>query len=292
MRTPRWKSSWVVVAASVMSLSACAAPGTRGAPQLDTLSGPRTSSGNGGAHTHGGVSASYGGFAALAGPVPSSSVIVPDCVPHSGPPYEIGSVGSFNGDPVTLYPGVTTSAVTGTFCARATLVAPPPDGSHPNAHVCTQLIAPTTGIKFNDVTTSINYIPGVTSVIARVKVVPTAFSAYVCDDGVPGQIRVDTVIQATAVPSLFGTSCAVGPLQASVTGSFTGPLTDAVATLTSAPFFVAAVQPTPLTTNPQDPYCPAGLATATNDILGLPRTSQSGLTIRTTTGLYLPPPGS
>jgi len=85
------------------------------------------------------------------------------------------------------------------------------------------------------------------------------------------------------VPQVFGTACQVGPIQAAVTGSFSGPLSVATATLTSGPFPIAAVEPGPL--------CPPGLAQNTNAILGLPlQSSAAGLTISTTAALYLPPP--
>jgi len=223
-----------------------------------------------------------GGFGALAGaPVPSSSVIVPDCVPRSGPPYQIGAVGSFGGGAVTVIPGVSVSGISGRFCAVATLVPAP--ASHPTATVCAELVAPKDGLQFDPVETRINLIPTVTTVIGNVAVSPEAFSAFLCDDGEPGQLKLDTTIKASAVPRVFGTECLVGPLQASVTGTFTGPLTGVTATLVSGTFPVSAVQPAPL--------CPAGLAQNTNEILGLPLAqSVGGLSITTNAALYLPPP--
>jgi hypothetical protein len=256
--------------AVLAGLTACASPpGAAPAPGRtdDTLTAP----------------AALGGFGALrANAVPSGDVLKPDCVPHSGPPYQIGAVGSFGGGSVTLVDGVSVSGIAGRFCAVATVVPAPPD-THPTAKVCAQLTAPEDGISFDPVQARLSLIPGVTSVISAVTIAPRAFSAFVCDDGTPGQLRVDTVIQAAAVPQVFGTACQVGPVQASVTGSFSGPLSAATATLSSGPFPVAAVEPGPL--------CPAGLAQNTNAILGLPlQSSAAGLTISTTAALYLPPP--
>ncbi len=260
----------VGLAVLAVALTACAAPGaspTTRTSHDDTLSAP----------------AALGGFGALRGTaVPSGDVIKPDCVPRSGAPYQIGAVGSFAGGSVTIVDGVSVSGISGRFCAVATVVAAPPD-THPDAKVCAQLTAPEDGITFDPVDAVLSLIPGVTSVISQVSVAPRAFSAFVCDDGTPGQLRVDTVIQAAAVPQVFGTACQVGPIQAAVTGSFTGPLSAARATLTSGPFPVSAVEPGPL--------CPAGLAQNTNTILGLPlQSSAAGLTISTTAALYLPPP--
>ncbi len=223
--------------------------------------------------------AALGGFAALqaAGQVPSAGVIVPECVPRSGAPYQIGAVGSFSGGSVKVIDGVSVSGISGRFCAVATLVAAPP--THPTAKVCAQLVAPKSGLQFDPVQTDINLIPTVTSVIAQVQVVPETFTAYVCDDGVPGVLALSTTIQASAAPQVFGTRCEVGPLQAAVTGTFTGPLTNATATLTSGAFPVQAVQAGPL--------CPEGLARNTNAILGLPLSkSVAGLSITTTAALY------
>ena len=226
--------------------------------------------------------AAYGRFASLsAAPTPPADTLPADCRPRSGAPYQIGAVGTFSGGSVQITEGVSVSGISGRFCAVATLEAPPPD--HPDAKVCTHLVAPRDGLGFDPVDTTLDIIPGVQSRIGQVTVDPQAFSAFFCDDDTPGQLQLDTVIRASAVPELFGTRCDVGPIAASVTGALSGPLTAATATLTSGAFPVAAVRADP-------PACPAGLATSANAILGLPRTaSAAGLRITTTAQLYLAP---
>lgn len=222
-----------------------------------------------------------GGFAALPSDEPVGDLIKDDCRPRSGPPYQIGAVGTFGGGSVRITEAVSVSGISGRFCAVATVEPPPPDGSHPLAKVCTHLVAPQDGLEFDDVRTEITIIPGVTSVIGKVDIEPVAFDAFVCDDGEPGQLKLDTTIRASAAPELFGTRCLVGPIEAVVTGSFTGPLTNARATLSSDRFPVHAVQAEP-------PACPQGLAQNTNIILGLPlQASAAPLTINTAARLYL-----
>jgi hypothetical protein len=263
---PRWAAA---LGALVLAASGCAAQPSAGpAPSGDALvQGPSPTG--------------LGGFGALSA-TPVGDVIVPQCRPRSGAPYQIGAVGTFGGGSVKITDTVSVSGISGSFCAVATVVAAPQD-THPNAKVCAKLVAPKDGLRFDRVGTEISIIPGVTSRIGQVDVTPEAFSAFICDDGVPGELRLDTVIRASAVPELFGTRCEVGPLAATVTGAFTGPLSGASATLTSEPFRVAAVQPAP-------PVCPQALADSTNEILGLPLdASAAGLTITTVAQLYLAP---
>lgn len=263
----------VVPAAAVLILSAaCAAQPQAGPARVDDAlveQAPKTGP------------AGLGGFAALPGEaVKSTDVIVDKCKPKPGPPYQIGAVGSFGGGSVTIIDGVKVSGISGHFCAVATVVAAPKD-THPNATVCANLVAPPEGLQFDDVETELNLIPGVTSIIGKVSITPEALSAYICDDGTPGELKLNTVIQAAAVPELFGTECHVGPLQAEVTATFTGPLSSVKATLSSKPFKVTAVQ--------ASAKCPEGLARNTNEILGLPlEQSVEGLSIGTAAALYLP----
>ena len=219
-------------------------------------------------------------------PVPLAGAVVPACQLTPGLPFALGVAGTFSGPGLTIKDGVTISKISGRLCGTATVEAPPPD--HPTATVCTHLKAPAAGQDFDDLSTSISIIPGVTSDIAKVGVRPVDLDAYFCDDGTagpPGQLQVNTVVRASAVPELFGTGCLVGPLEAPASGTLSGPLGAASVTLKSDRFAVNAVQP--------GAACPDGLADNTNAILGLPlpRTTD-GLTIDTKAGLYLPRPAS
>lgn len=213
-------------------------------------------------------------------PAGSQSSIVPACVPPPGPPFRLGVVGAFTGPGLRVTNGVTISKISGTLCGTATVIAAPQD-THPGATVCTELRAPGVGQQFQSLETTLDIIPGVTSEVAKVSVAPQDLVADVCDDGVDGQININTVVRASAVPELFGTGCLVGPLEAPSTGALSGPLRQATVRLSSAPFAINAVQPS-------TPACPSGLATNTNQILGLPLThTTDGLTIDATAGLYL-----
>ena len=229
--------------------------------------------------------AALGGFAALprTAVVPSEEVLIDACVPRSGPPYQLGVIGSFSGGGLTIVDGVTVSDIRGRFCGVATVVPPPPE--RPEAKVCAQLTVPVTadaaGVRFDDLSTTLQLIPGVSTVIGNVAVRPEEFSAFVCDDQEPGPISLSTTILASAAPQLFGTSCDVGPLVAEVTGSLSGPLRELRGRLTSDPFRVQAVQ--------ASPTCPRGLADNTNAILGLPiEESVTGLTLDVVAQVYRP----
>lgn len=260
----RWRRAGAG-AALLLTLTACATPATDARRAPETVPGSAQPG-----------PAAMGGFAQAAAR-PVTDVLVPECVPRSGPPYQIGVVGSLTASPLTIIPGVDVTGLTGVFCAVGTLVNAPPD--RPEAKVCAELVAPKNGIKLDPVSTKLNIIKGVTSVLGQVTVEPESFTAFICDDDEPGPLALATTIRASAVPQTFGTACLVGPLAAAATGQIVGPLRNATATLTSPPFPVTAVQ--------ENPLCPLGLAQNVNQILGLPlAASVTGLSVRSTTTVY------
>lgn len=217
-------------------------------------------------------------------PQGSAAAVTPACDPTAPgypPGFHLGAVGSFSGGRIDVTSGVAVDKIAGTLCGVATVVPPPAD--HPTATVCTQLRVPAAGQQFQDVGTSISKIPGVVSVVSPVQVAPEDLVAYFCNDtGAPdGVLTLAATLRASAVPQLFGTSCLVGPIEAPVTATLQGPLSHVSAALSSPPFPIDAVQPSAT--------CPAGLASSTNTILGLPLArSAGGLSLGTTNAVYLP----
>jgi hypothetical protein len=224
----------------------------------------------------------YGWFRLLAAgsqPTLAGLSLPADCVPHVGPPYQIGAVGRFYGGTFTMGSGVNVNNIGGTFCAVATVVSP----IEPGAQICANFVAPSNGMQFNPLTATINIIPGVTTYIGHITMSVGSISAYVCDNAAPGPITLQTHVTASAGAPLLGSDCSIGPLTVPVTGELQGPLDPgpATATLTNLPFTIPTL--------PVSSECPAGLADAADSILALP-SGLGHITVSAAVSVYVPSP--
>jgi hypothetical protein len=241
-------------------------------------------------HTGGSVHRSSGRRSETTGLLPgkatltallTSSNLPSDCVPNpAGPPaapYELGLVGTAANGSLTAGPA-TVANVNAKFCGIVTLVnGTPPCGATGAVE------SPIDGQIYGPLSVALTLVPGMTPTIGFTANPGTISGGFNCSSSSQNGLAVslDARVSGSTAP-LFGVSCTIGPLDLPLTGTVTGPLSSASATLSSSDFTVPAVTPSP--------SCPASVAANIDDIAGLPLPpGQSSATLPITASLYQPP---
>jgi hypothetical protein len=241
------------------------------------------------AHTGGSLHRPSGTRSERTGLVPSkatvtalltSSNLPSDCVPNpAGPPtspYELGLVGTAANGSLTAGPAAVAN-VNAKFCGIVTLVnGTPPCGATGAVE------SPIDGQVYGPLSVALALIPGMTPTIGFTANPGTITGGFSCSSSQNGlAVSLDARVSGSTAP-LFGVSCTIGPLDLPLTGSVTGPLSAASATLSSNDFTVPALTPSP--------SCPASVAANIDDIVGLPLApGQASASLPITASLYQPP---
>jgi hypothetical protein len=204
-----------------------------------------------------------------------------DCVPNpSGPPsgpYQLGLVGELAGG--TLTSSLTTvSNIDAKFCALVTLV-----NGTASCAATGDVTQPVDGQVFGPLSVVLTLVPGMTPTIGFTARPGVNTGGFTCQPSTNGlAVTLNASVGGTTAP-VFGVSCAVGPVQVPLTGSFTGPLTDTTATLKSSNFTIPALQPSAT--------CPSAVAADVDSIAGLPLAVGSvTANLPVTSSLYQPIP--
>jgi hypothetical protein len=210
----------------------------------------------------------------------AASNIPSDCVPNpAGPPispYELGLVGTASNGTFTAGPA-TVANVNAKFCGIVTLVnGTPPCGATGAAE------SPIDGQIYGPLSVNLTLVPGMTPTIGFTVNPGTITGGFNCSSSQNGlAVTLNARVSGTTAP-LFGVSCTIGPLDLPLTGTVTGPLSAANATLSSNDFTVPALTPSP--------SCPASVAANIDDIIGLPLPpGRASASLPLTASLYQPP---
>jgi hypothetical protein len=213
----------------------------------------------------------------------ATAALPADCIPRSGPPYQVSATGNFEGT-FSLGSHVAVDDIAGTFCALATVI--PPIAGHPSATACFTFVLPVDGLTFAPLEATLSYLPGTTTIVQHLRAgLASRVSGVLCDDAGGGPLVIATTITASASASLFDATCSIGPVTVPVTARVTGDIAhDAgVITITAGAFSIPGVAPSAL--------CPASLASTADSIVPLPAPAGTArFTIKGTVGVYLPAP--
>jgi hypothetical protein len=209
----------------------------------------------------------------------TGSNIPSDCVPNpAGPPtspYQLGLVGTAANGSLTAGPA-TVANVNAKFCGIVTLVnGTPPCGA------TGAILSPIDGQMYGPLSVVLTLIPGMTPTIGFTANPGTITGGFGCGSSQNGlAVSLNAQVSGSTAP-LFGVSCTIGPLDLPLTGTVTGPLSAANATLSSSDFTVPAVTPSP--------SCPASVAANIDDIAGLPLPpGRASASLPVTASLYQP----
>lgn len=210
----------------------------------------------------------------------TSSTLPSDCVPNpAGPPtspYQLGLVVTATSGSLTAGPA-TVANVNAKFCGIVTLVngAPPCEATG-------TFDSPTDGQLYGPLSVVLTLVPGMTPTIGFTANPGTISGGFNCTSSQNGlAVSLNARVSGSTAP-LFGVSCTIGPLDLPLTGSVTGPLSAAKATLSSSDFTVPALTPSP--------SCPASVAANIDDIAGLPLSpGGASASLPVTASLYQPP---
>jgi hypothetical protein len=210
----------------------------------------------------------------------TASNIPSDCVPNpAGPPtspYELGLVGTAANGSLTAGPA-TVAGINAKFCGIVTLVnGTPPCGATGAVE------SPIDGQIYGPLSVALTLVPGMSPTIGFTANPGTITGGFSCGSSQNGlAVTLDARVSGSTAP-LFGVSCTIGPLDLPLTGTVTGPLSAATATLSSSDFTVPAVTPSPT--------CPASVAANIDAIAGLPLSpGQASASLPITASLYQPP---
>jgi hypothetical protein len=251
--------------------------------------GSGAGSGNGTvAHAGGSLLRSSGMRSGKTGPEPSrvrltastTSNLPSDCVPNpAGPPtspYQLGLVGTAANGSLTAGPA-TVANVNAKFCGIVTLVnGTPPCGATGAVE------SPIDGQVYGPLSVALTLVPGMNPTIGFTANPGTITGGFSCGSSQNGlAVTLNALVSGSTAP-LFGVSCTIGPIDLPLTGTVTGPLSAANATLSSSDFTVPALTPSP--------SCPASVAANIDDIAGLPLPpGQASASLPITASLYQPP---
>ena len=210
----------------------------------------------------------------------TSSNLPSDCIPNPGgpptSPYELGLVGTAANGSLTAGPA-TVANINAKFCGIVTLVnGTPPCGATGAVE------SPIDGQIYGPLSVALALVPGMTPTIGFTANPGTITGGFSCSSSQNGlAVTLNALVSGSTAP-LFGVSCTIGPLDLPLTGSVTGPLSAASATLSSRDFTVPALTPSA--------SCPASVAANIDDIVGLPLApGQASASLPITASLYQPP---
>ncbi|MFZ0665503.1 MAG: hypothetical protein WAM97_07085 [Acidimicrobiales bacterium] len=205
-----------------------------------------------------------------------------DCIPNnSGPPgssYQLGVVGYVTNGTLTAGP-TTVANINAKFCGVVTVVS-----GTPPCNATGTVDSPPDGQMFGSLSAALNLIPGMQQTVPFTAVPGTITGSFQCNTSGSGlEVTVNATVGGTT--GLFGLSCTVGPIDLTLTGTLTGPISDpnqyATVTLTGDQFAIPAVQ--------ASPACSGEIPTNLNEIAGLPISpGGASATLPTSVTLYQP----